>query len=52
MVATTAAMAHIDDGGTTPVIAKHDFEDGDEGPGLSYRDGPGIKRGLDFARTA
>jgi hypothetical protein len=27
-------MTHIDHGKATPVIAKHDFEDGDEVPGL------------------
>jgi hypothetical protein len=27
-------MAHIDHREATPVIAKHDFEDGDEVPGL------------------
>jgi predicted AlkP superfamily phosphohydrolase/phosphomutase len=38
-------MAHRDHAGTTPIIAKHDFEDGDEVPGLFIAMGPGIKRG-------
>ncbi len=37
--------AHKDHAGTTPVIAKHDFEDGDEVPGVFIAMGPGIKRG-------
>lgn len=37
--------AHMDHGGTTPIIAKHDFEDGDDVPGLFIAMGPGIKRG-------
>jgi predicted AlkP superfamily phosphohydrolase/phosphomutase len=37
--------AHRDHAGTTPVIAKHDFEDGDDVPGLFIAMGPGIKRG-------
>jgi predicted AlkP superfamily phosphohydrolase/phosphomutase len=37
--------AHRDHAGTTPVIAKHDFEDGDEVPGIFIAMGPGIKRG-------
>ena len=37
--------AHRDHAGTTPVIAKHDFEDGDDVPGLFVAMGPGIKRG-------
>jgi predicted AlkP superfamily phosphohydrolase/phosphomutase len=39
-------MAHIDHGEATPVIAKHDFEDGDEVPGLFIAMGTGIKRGV------
>ena len=35
--------AHRDHAGTTPVIAKHDFEDGDDVPGLFIAMGPGIK---------
>ena len=31
---------------TTPVIAKHDFADGDDVPGSFFAMGPGIKRGL------
>jgi len=36
--------AHRDHAGTTPVIAKHDFEDGDDVPGVFVAMGPGIKR--------
>jgi predicted AlkP superfamily phosphohydrolase/phosphomutase len=36
---------HRDHAGTTPVIAKHDFEDGDDVPGLFIAMGPRIKRG-------
>jgi predicted AlkP superfamily phosphohydrolase/phosphomutase len=35
---------HMDHGGTTPVIAKHDFADGDDVPGAFIVAGPGIKR--------
>jgi len=35
-----------DHGGTTPVIAKHDFEDGDDVPGMFIAMGPGIKKGV------
>jgi arylsulfatase A-like enzyme len=38
--------AHMDHGGNTPIIAKHDFEDGDDVPGLLVAMGPGIKRGV------
>ncbi len=38
-------LAHHDHAGTTPVIAKHDFEDGDDVPGLFVAMGPGIKKG-------
>lgn len=38
-------MAHMDHAGAAPVIAKHDFEDGDEVPGVFIAMGPGIKRG-------
>jgi predicted AlkP superfamily phosphohydrolase/phosphomutase len=31
---------------TTPVIAKHDFADGDDVPGSFFATGPGIKHGL------
>jgi predicted AlkP superfamily phosphohydrolase/phosphomutase len=34
---------HMDHGGTTPVIAKHDFADGDDVPGSIIAMGPGIK---------
>jgi predicted AlkP superfamily phosphohydrolase/phosphomutase len=37
--------AHMDHGGTTPIIAKHDFEDGDDVPGLFVAMGPGIRKG-------
>jgi predicted AlkP superfamily phosphohydrolase/phosphomutase len=38
--------AHKDHAGTTPVIAKHDYEDGDEVPGTFAMMGPGIKKGV------
>lgn len=38
-------FAHRDHGGTTPIIAKHDFEDGDDVPGVFIAMGPGIKKG-------
>jgi predicted AlkP superfamily phosphohydrolase/phosphomutase len=38
--------AHKDHAGTTPVIAKHDFEDGDEVPGTFVIMGPGVKKGM------
>ena len=38
--------AHKDHAGTTPVIAKHDYEDGDEVPGTFVAVGPGIKKGV------
>jgi predicted AlkP superfamily phosphohydrolase/phosphomutase len=38
--------AHKDHAGTTPVIAKHDYEDGDEVPGTFVVMGPGIKKGV------
>jgi predicted AlkP superfamily phosphohydrolase/phosphomutase len=34
---------HMDHGGTTPVIAKHDFADGDDVPGSFIFAGPNIK---------
>ncbi|HZR31241.1 MAG TPA: alkaline phosphatase family protein [Terriglobales bacterium] len=34
---------HMDHGGTTPVIAKHDFADGDDVPGSFIAMGPDIK---------
>jgi predicted AlkP superfamily phosphohydrolase/phosphomutase len=37
-------MAH-DHGGDTPIIANHDFEDGDDVPGVLIVMGPDIKRG-------
>jgi len=39
-------MAHRDHAGTTPIIAKHDFEDGDDVPGVFIAMGPGIKKGV------
>ena len=45
---------HMDHGGTTPVIAKHDFADGDDVPGAFIAMGPGInhdKRLLGFQAT-
>jgi len=42
----TDAHAHADHEKTTPVIAKHDFADGDDVPGSFFAMGPGIKRGL------
>lgn len=36
--------AHMDHEKTTPVIAKHDFADGDDVPGSVFLMGPGIKR--------
>ena len=38
--------AHKDHAGTTPVIAKHDYEDGDEVPGTFVAMGPNIKKGM------
>ncbi len=38
--------AHMDHEKTTPVIAKHDFADGDDVPGSIVAMGPGIKKGL------
>ncbi len=35
--------AHADHEKTTPVIAKHDFADGDDVPGSLFVMGPGIK---------
>ena len=35
---------HMDHGGTTPVIAKHDFADGDDVPGSLIIVGPNIKK--------
>src|SRR5438034_9117576 len=35
--------AHVDHEKTTPVIAKHDFADGDDVPGSFFAMGPGIK---------
>ena len=37
--------AHMDHEKTTPVIAKHDFADGDDVPGSFFAMGPGIKQG-------
>jgi predicted AlkP superfamily phosphohydrolase/phosphomutase len=38
--------AHRDHAGTTPIVAKHDFEDGDDVPGIFIAMGPGIKKGF------
>jgi hypothetical protein len=37
---------HMDHEKTTPVIAKHDFADGDEVPGTFFAMGPNIKHDL------
>jgi predicted AlkP superfamily phosphohydrolase/phosphomutase len=42
----TDPHAHMDHEKTTPVIAKHDFADGDDVPGSFFVMGPGIKQGL------
>jgi predicted AlkP superfamily phosphohydrolase/phosphomutase len=42
----TDPHAHMDHEKTTPVIAKHDFADGDEVPGSFFAVGPNIKKGL------
>jgi len=42
----TDPHAHMDHEKTTPVIAKHDFADGDDVPGSFFGMGPGIKHGL------
>jgi predicted AlkP superfamily phosphohydrolase/phosphomutase len=42
----TNPHAHIDHEKTTPVIAKHDFADGDDVPGSFFAMGPGIKHDL------
>ncbi len=40
----TDPHAHMDHEKTTPVIAKHDFGDGDDVPGSFFAMGPGIKK--------
>ena len=42
----TDPHAHMDHEKTTPVIAKHDFADGDDVPGSIIAMGPGIQHGL------
>jgi predicted AlkP superfamily phosphohydrolase/phosphomutase len=42
----TDPHAHMDHEKTTPVIAKHDFADGDDVPGSFFAMGPGIKQDL------
>jgi predicted AlkP superfamily phosphohydrolase/phosphomutase len=42
----TDPHAHMDHEKTTPVIAKHDFADGDDVPGSFFAMGPGIKHEL------
>ena len=37
---------HMDHGGAAPIIAKHDFVDGDDVPGVFIAMGPNIKHGL------
>jgi predicted AlkP superfamily phosphohydrolase/phosphomutase len=44
-VGACTAPVH-DDGGIAPIIAKHDFEDGDDVPGSFIAIGPNIKRDL------
>jgi predicted AlkP superfamily phosphohydrolase/phosphomutase len=42
----TNPHSHMDHEKTTPVVAKHDFADGDDVPGSFFAMGPGIKHGL------
>ena len=42
----TDPRAHMDHEKTTPVIAKHDFADGDDVPGSFFAMGPGIRHSL------
>jgi predicted AlkP superfamily phosphohydrolase/phosphomutase len=42
----TDPHAHMDHEKTTPVIAKHDFADGDDVPGSFFAMGPGIRHSL------
>jgi predicted AlkP superfamily phosphohydrolase/phosphomutase len=42
----TNPHAHMDHEKTTPVVAKHDFADGDDVPGSIFVMGPGIKHDL------
>jgi predicted AlkP superfamily phosphohydrolase/phosphomutase len=42
----TDPHAHMDHEKTTPVVAKHDFADGDDVPGSFFAMGPGIKQGF------
>jgi predicted AlkP superfamily phosphohydrolase/phosphomutase len=42
----TDPHAHMDHEKTTPVVAKHDFADGDDVPGSFFAMGPGIKQDL------
>jgi predicted AlkP superfamily phosphohydrolase/phosphomutase len=42
----TDPHAHMDHEKTTPVVAKHDFADGDDVPGSFFAIGPGIKHDL------
>src|ERR1700726_3779612 len=42
----TDPHAHMDHEKTTPVVAKHDFADGDDFPGSFFAMGPGIKHDL------
>jgi predicted AlkP superfamily phosphohydrolase/phosphomutase len=42
----TDPHAHMDHEKTTPIVAKHDFADGDDVPGSFFAMGPGIKHDL------
>jgi len=42
----TDPHAHMDHERTSPIIAKHDFADGDDVPGSFFAMGPGVKHGL------
>jgi predicted AlkP superfamily phosphohydrolase/phosphomutase len=41
----TPSFVHHDHGGTTPIIANHDFKDGDDVPGIFVAMGPHIRKG-------
>jgi predicted AlkP superfamily phosphohydrolase/phosphomutase len=41
----TPSFARHDHGGTTPIIANHDFKDGDDVPGVFIAMGPHIRKG-------
>jgi hypothetical protein len=46
-----AHAAHMDHGGITPIIAKPDFEDGNDVPGLLVAMGPGDQKGRAYDGT-